>query len=173
MNENGNRIIAFDGHDGSGKTSLSKMFSEKSNAMYIRPFGGDTGMQLLSLAEKKDYEAVLTFGFSTIQDCYDKCKDETLVFDRHWMTVFSLIPETYFHVLDSWKPLPETFLCYADLDTTLIRLRKRTEEAFSKEYHQHYLDIYKKLGLQYNATIIRTDQHSLTDCLNQITEFTK
>ncbi len=172
MDINGNKIIAFDGHDGSGKTTLSKMFAEKIDAIYVRPFSGDMGTRLLELAEKKDYDSVSKFGSDTIQNIYTRYKNETLVFDRHWMTVFSLIPEKYWDD-EAWSPLPKTILCYVDLETTLSRLKNRMEEEFDRDYHNNYLTIYMKLANHFKVDVLRTDQYEISECLNKITDFTK
>ncbi|MBK6699592.1 MAG: hypothetical protein IPG55_06760 [Saprospiraceae bacterium] len=172
MDINGNSLIAFDGHDGSGKTTLSKMFAEKTDTIYVRPFSGDMGTRLLELAEKKDFDSVSKFGADIINNIYARYKNEILVFDRHWMTVFSLLPEKYWYN-EVWLPLPKTILCYVDLRTTLSRLKNRMEEEFDRDYHNNYLAIYMKLGSYFKVDVLRTDQFGISECLNKIIDFTE
>ena len=157
----------MDGHDGSGKTTLAKLLSEKINGIYVRPFAGAAGMELIEHFEKKDYKQVSAFGKEMIDQHYRMYENEILVYDRHWMTVFSLLPETYWND-KKWHPLPATTLCFADLEHSLARLKKRTEKSYEESYHRYYLDLYMKLAKHVGANILRTDQHPIDECLKQL-----
>ena len=63
-----NSIIALDGHDGVGKTTLAKALSDQLNGVYIRPFGGKVGIDLIEAAEAKAYEKVITIGKQAIEE---------------------------------------------------------------------------------------------------------
>ena|ERR1035437_7918058 len=170
MSSNNNIIIAIDGHDGSGKTTLAKLLAEKLGGIYIRPFGGDAGLQLIGYADKKDYKNVSLFGNQCIRKYAEAYSSDILIFDRHWMTVFSLLPESD-RKDATWYPLPLTTLCFSDLEHTLARLQGRTEKGYDKNYHAYYLDLYLKLGLEFNANILRTDRHSIEECIDKLMEW--
>jgi thymidylate kinase len=167
-----NLVLAIDGHDGSGKTTLSKLLAEKIGGIYIRPFAGDVGIELIEHFERKDYKNVSRFGLEMIRKQANEYENEILVYDRHWMTVFSLLPESYWNDR-IWHPLPATTLCYADLEHTLSRLKKRTEKSYEESYHTHYLGIYDKLALTFEANIVRTDQEDIEHSLIQLTKWYK
>jgi cytidylate kinase len=167
-----NLILAIDGHDGSGKTTLSKLLAEKIGGIYIRPFAADAGIELIEHFEKKEYKRVSQFGNELIRKHAEEYENEILVYDRHWMTVFSLLPESYWGD-KIWHPLPATTLCYADLEHTLSRLKKRTEKSYEECYHTHYLEIYDKLATTFDANIVRTDQQDMEQSLIQLTKWYK
>ena len=164
MGSNKNTILALDGHDGSGKTTLAKLFAEQIGGIYIRPFDSDSGPQLLNYADKQDYKNVSLFGKHTIKKYDDAYSGEILVFDRHWMTVFSLLPESYRHD-KIWYPLPSTMLCFSNLENTLSRLQVRSEKVYDQNYHTYYLDLYLNLSKQYNINVLRTDRSDILKCL--------
>jgi len=168
LKTNKNKIIVLDGHDGSGKTTLSKMLAAHINGIYVRPFGGKNGKVLIESAEKKEYELTIQIGIDSIQQIYNQHTNQTLVFDRHWMTVLSLLPE---QLWKKWTIYPPTILCWANLQTTKKRLHQRMEQKFDDEYHQSYLNIYKNLVSHHNSLIIDTNRESIQDSLNTINQW--
>ena len=72
-----------------------------------------------------------------------------------------------------WYPFPATTLCFADLEHTLIRLNKRTEKSYEESYHIYYLELYVRLAKEFDANILRTDQHDLQACLVKLTKWYK
>lgn len=172
MKKNNNLVLAIDGHDGSGKTTLAKALAEKIGGIYVRPFEGETGIKLIEYFEKKEYKALSLFGNEMIKKQEDVYNNEILVYDRHWMTVFSLLPESYWND-KIWYPLPATTLCFADLENSLARLEKRTEKSYEQNYHIYYLELYVKLAKEFDANILRTDQYDVEECLSKLTKWYK
>ncbi|WP_221393712.1 hypothetical protein [Dyadobacter sp. NIV53] len=172
MWSNNNFIITLDGHDGSGKTTLANLLAKELGGIYVRPFAGLAGKKLIGLADQKDYENVVSFGYETVLGFVNSYSNEILVFDRCWMTVFSLVPENFRHD-PRWFPLPLTVLCYSDLDHTLLRLAQRTEEKFDVNYHQYYLDLYLELSREFHSNLLLTDKNEIPDCLNQLKKWCK
>ena len=161
------KIIALDGHDGSGKTTLAKLLADETGGRYLRPFGGEAGVELLNYAEKKEYNKLSLFGITQINKVISGYSNELLICDRHWLTVFSLLPEEYWDD-SAWLPLPPTVLCFAGLDTTLARLGERKEEEYDLDYHSYYLEVYLKLGKKFNTELLRTDQYNTGESLSQL-----
>ncbi|MBO9728439.1 MAG: hypothetical protein J7623_07345 [Chitinophaga sp.] len=158
-------ILAIDGHDGAGKTTLATLLAQATGGTYLRPFGGKTGAALLAHAEKKEYQQVADLGKAAINGLLAANSQDILIFDRHWMTIFTLIPASYYQ---DWLPVPPTTLCYADISTTLQRLEARTEETFDVAYHTGYMAQYLQLGKTYGANILRTDQYPQDVCLAKL-----
>jgi len=165
MNENNNVTVAFDGHDGAGKTTLAKLLVSEIDGVFVRPFANNNGVSLIDAFEKGDNNFTMQLGRSLIQDVYNNHSKKTLVFDRHWMTVLSLIDEKYWA---NWSYFPQTILCWADLKTTKERLNIRAERKYDESYHKYYLGIYKKLAEKFNILVIDTSNMSTPHCLNKI-----
>lgn len=158
-------ILAIDGHDGAGKTTMATLLAQATGGTYLRPFGGKTGAALIEHAAKKEYQQVADLGRAAIHQLLQENDHDVLVFDRHWMTIFTLIPAAYWQ---DWLPVPPTTLCYAGISTTLQRLAIRTEETFDIDYHTGYMDQYLSLAKTFGANILRTDQHNQEACLAQL-----
>ncbi|MBS0028074.1 hypothetical protein ACTJJ0_06580 [Chitinophaga sp. 22321] len=168
-NTQGPLILAIDGHDGAGKTTMATLLAQETGGTYLRPFGGKTGAALIDSAEKKDFQRVADLGKAAINALLQENKhQEILVFDRHWMTIFTLIPSSFWK---DWLPVPPTTLCYADIDTTLQRLGERTEEKYTTAYHTAYQEQYLSIGKQFGANILRTDQYSREECLARLLDW--
>ncbi len=158
-------IIALDGHDGVGKTTLAKRLAETNCGIYVRPFGGSTGIKLIQAAEAKSYEKVIEIGKNAIEKETESEHAKPLIFDRHWITVLSLLPKQY------WKCWPKpvhTFLCSADLETIKSRIAPRKEKKFDDNYHSHYLHTYIQIAKECNCVVIDTDQLSITQACKNI-----
>lgn len=165
MDKQRQRILAIDGHDGAGKTTMATLLAQATGGTYLRPFGGKTGAALLAHAAKKEYQQVADLGKAAIHQLLAANSGDMLIFDRHWMTIFTLIPASYYQ---DWLPIPPTTLCYAGISATLQRLATRTEETFDVAYHTGYMAQYLQLGKTYGANILRTDQYSQEVCLTKL-----
>jgi hypothetical protein len=111
---------------------------------------------------QQDFDLAAAIAHKAVQDCFAMATSSIAIFDRHWMTVFSMLPEEYWH---SWEPLPPTTLCWADLPTTLERLKNRTQPDDDDFDHPHYLSVYWKLAVTFGCNIVRTDKLDLEESL--------
>jgi hypothetical protein len=155
-------ILAIDGHDGAGKTTLARRLAEALGAAYLRPFAGPQGPELLAAHARGDLAAVDSIGRGLIEQALAPYAGQTIVCDRHWMTVCSLLPEPRWA---AWRPHPATLLCWADLATTLARLGQRDEPAQPAGYHERYLAIYRALAEWSGCAIVRSDRLDEAACL--------
>jgi thymidylate kinase len=162
---NNNTIITIDGHDGTGKTTLCRLLAKYLVGYYVRPFSGSTGESLLKSANEQDYVETMLIGKNAIRKVCDSYRNKTLIFDRHWMTVLSLLPESYH---GNWDLFPPTILCWTDLKTTKSRIASREEEKLNDIYHNKYLEIYKKLANTYNIPIINTSNITIETSMLEI-----
>lgn len=151
-------LLVLDGHDGSGKTTLAVRLADALGAHYVRPFGPPAGERLLELSAQRLYEETLELGCQAVAQAAAAAPDRTRVFDRHWMTVLSLLPEEYW---DRFDPMPPTLLCWSDLETTIARLAERdgtSADAAAVREHEHYLDRYMRLADRFGQQVLRTDR---------------
>jgi hypothetical protein len=137
------------------------------DAEYVRPFAGATGARLLELA-KCDPGETVQFARSVVAKATEMARGDVLVFDRHWMTVCSLVPEPHWSV---WTPIPATALCWADLSTTLARLAGRDEDEESVLEHRRYLRCYWDMAHRFHCFTVRTDQESEDRSLERLVEW--
>ncbi|WP_428738256.1 hypothetical protein [Sulfurimonas sp.] len=167
-------IIALDGHDGAGKTTLSVQLANALEGTAIRPFGGSIGTKLMKAGENQKFEELLKIGTEAIQTAIASVEgNNPIILDRGWMTVASLIPEIDFF-FENWHQWVPTALCFANIDTTLSRLSKRTyESAEPIAWHQHYLSVYKALAKRSGSFILHTDQMDEKVCVEQLLKWTK
>jgi thymidylate kinase len=150
------RILVVDGHDASGKTTLARRLAAVLGAEYLRPFGGDVGARLLALAAS-DPEGATQHSMAAVASAADAATRNVLVYDRHWMTVCTLVPERWW---SRWLPIPRTALCWADLNTTRTRLAARSEHDEFADEHERYLKLYRDLAERFGCMVVRTDQGS-------------
>lgn len=143
--------IIFDGHDGAGKTTLATLVARNLNAKYVKPFDGTLGDLIAWTFRQKQYDLTNTIALAAIEEVIDENSDvEVLVFDRHWLSMFTVLPKEYH---EQWKPLPFTILCWTDEETTRLRLAERGEKDNRTEY---YCKLYKELAREYDVPIINT-----------------
>ncbi len=155
-------VLVLDGHDASGKTTLADRLATVLNACHLRPFAGAAGRQFTSAVDQEDFDEAARIAHNAVQDSLAAATSSIAIFDRHWMTVFSILPEAYWH---SWKPLPPTTLCWADLPATLERLKHRPQLDSDDFDHPHYLSVYWKLATTFACNIVRTDKLDLEESL--------
>jgi len=147
-------ILALDGHDGAGKTTLGRRLAEALEVPYLRPFGGAGGQRLLADSAGGRFADVSCAAREMVGTALTSVHAPVVVFDRHWMTAFTLVDETWW---DAWFPLPPTLLCWADLATTLQRLTRRHETPADVSAHAHYVAVYRALAERFGCDIVRTD----------------
>ncbi len=162
-------IIALDGHDGVGKTTLSVQLANALGGTAIRPFGGSIGARLLEAGKDREVEKLISIGTQAIDTAIKSVPGNVpIVLDRGWMTVASFIPESDFF-FQNWNLWIPTALCYSNLETTLSRLSQRTyESAESISWHKHYISVYEELAKRTESFILYTDKTSQEVCIEQL-----
>ena len=151
-------VLVFDGHDGSGKTSLARRVAELCGASYARPFGGERGERLFALASAGFYDEANRHALECVRDA--QSGGGATVFDRHWMTAFTLLPEAYW---EAWSPLPRTILCRTDVDTTLSRLAQREVRGAGEDSHERWIAKYGSLAARFNCEVLDTTQTDIDE----------
>lgn len=164
----GRIIFALDGHDGAGKTTLAKSIAQDLGGVYVSPFSGTAGEIMLWSAENGDFEFASRLGRKLFEHALEVRDAPVLIFDRLWMTVFTLVPEAYWR---DWEPLTPTMLCWADINTTLSRLGERKEKSHDAGYHLKYMQKYQTLAQRFSCPVLRTDELSIEACVEQTREW--
>lgn len=163
-------VLVLDGHDAAGKTTLATMLAKSVGGVHVRPFAGDVGERFVKCVNEGEMSQAADIAKKAIKRALCKVDAPVLVFDRHWMTAFSLLGESYWK---AWQPLPATTLCWADLRTTLSRLRCRPVNDMHSYDHQHFLEVYQKLAQRFGCNIVRTDILSVEESFELVYSWAK
>jgi cytidylate kinase len=163
-------IIAIDGHDGSGKTTIARLLADKLNAKYIKPFSDTLGDLIAWSYRKKKYNFANDIALASIKKHIDENPGvDCFVFDRHWLSMFTVLPEEF---CASWLPLPITVLCWANVKTTEKRFKERDEVEPYPGCHEYFCRVYKEIAEKYNAFIVDTSNESVPeDRLNEVLHY--
>ena len=162
-------ILVLDGHDGAGKTTLARLVAESLEGTYVNPFDGTLGDMLAWLCEEQRFDLADQLARASIQKIVnDHSGSPTLIFDRHWMSMFTLFPV---ELSSSWFPLPATVLCWADLETTISRLSSRGEDPSDAAGHQHFVQSYLRLAEQHSVPVVDITRESVRKSLARILNF--
>jgi deoxyadenosine/deoxycytidine kinase len=161
-------VIVLDGHDAAGKTTLAARLAEELGGLHVRPFAGTVGQLMLWSAGQGEFAFTSNLARQAIDYTLAVNQAPLLIFDRHWLTLFSLLPESYW---SAWESLPPTVLCWASLETTLSRLAARAEVEIPLEEHLHYLSLYRNIAERFGCHILRTDQLTTAEATKTLVEW--
>jgi len=153
-------IIALDGHDASGKTTLSKMLATKLNGKYIKPFSDSLGDLIAWSFRNEKLKLANDIALAAVEKEIQLNQEHNyLIFDRHWLTMFTVLPQDFF---SQWQDKPTTILCWADVETTNKRLDER-DEPKDQWCNEHYCKLYKDLAEEYGVFTVNTSGDSDID----------
>lgn len=161
-------IIVFDGHDATGKTTLSVLVAKQLNGTYVKPYHGSLGEMIAWLWGRERFEEASVLARLAVERVMkDNPGANLLVFDRLWLTLFSVLPQEFWN---SWYPLQTTILCWSDLQTTVERLQRRGEHISDIEYHKKFIQKYKDIAEGLGIRIIDTSNCDPESALKEILE---
>ena len=182
---NKRKIIAFDGIDGSGKSTLSKHFAQNkiggNPTILVCPYSGDIGSKAGSLLNNgKIIDWSVNVGLN-----HWRCNDHvSMVYDRNIMTCLTELinnntPDDIIKkVINYWEPLPDIiFYCFVDLKTVLGRASSRTnkdiydDEDQIKKYHELYEKAYLYIKEKTNINIVKINtSNELMNTISNVEE---
>ena len=159
------RVIAIDGHDGTGKTTLSKGLAARVEALYIRPFGGAHGEDMVRAWRAGRSAEVLRIGEYVLRATLHGAQDHSrVVLDRGWLTVATLVPRPLFE--GTWRLWLPTALILCDEKIRRARLRERgRDDAGADAWPPEFLDAYRDRFELHPGPVIRTDTSGEEACL--------
>jgi len=161
-------LLVLDGHDGAGKSTLALLLAEALGGVCVRPFSRRYGVRMVAEAESGDAAIAARLARECADGVLAAHDAPLLVCDRHWLTVFALLPECFWA---SWQPLPPTTLVWADLATTLARVAPRSEVQYAPAYHDYYLRRYWDVGQRFGCNVVRTDTLTVAECLDRLVDW--
>jgi broad-specificity NMP kinase len=162
-------VLVFDGHDGCGKSTLAKAVAEREGGVVVKPFADSLGDHIAWLWRSKRFAEADALARASVERVMTSHPERLLVFDRHWATMFSVLPQGYWH---SWHPLPPTVVCRADTSVVMRRLDSRGEDGGDPAVHDHFDRVYTELaGLAPAATVIDTTDTPFDECVHRAVAF--
>jgi thymidylate kinase len=162
------QIIVLDGHDGVGKTALAQALADRVGGVYVKPFNGSLGDMIAWLWGREDYDfADHLARLAVVKASESQPSGRLLIFDRHWLSLFTVLPESLFQ---HWYPLPPTILCWTDLHTTRRRLSDRGETEGDHDRHEHYIARYRELADRFAVPVVDTTKTTVGEALRAVVE---
>jgi thymidylate kinase len=148
------RILAVEGPDGAGKTSIIRLLSQRLGANAIVPFGGAVGAEMRRLHESGAFEQVNRMGLDTVAEITAAHGHSSLlIFDRHWLSVLAFTSRSFFSL---WQPIPPTIVCLADAQVIAERLRARGTTPAELAASGGVLTRYQALAAEYGLPVVNT-----------------
>jgi thymidylate kinase len=162
-------IVAIDGHDGCGKSTLAAAVAAKLGGQLVKPFGDTLGDHIAWLWQRQRFEEADALARASVERMLITNAQRPLVFDRHWATMFSVLPDRF---RQRWIPLPPTVICRADTPVVMARLSGRGEPAGDAEHHDHFDRVYLGLAAAFPRTLVLdTTVRSASSCLESVVAF--
>lgn len=176
--------IAFDGIDGSGKSTLSKILVQTGlfknlQVVLVEPFSGKVGKDAFSLWKDKKY---LLWAQIIGTQHWSARNIVNTVYDRSILTALvdnlAVSEEDALQVIEAWKPLPDIlFYCKIDAKIAYERnMKRKTHDEFEDlESLEHYETLYDKavefLKNNSNIKVVELDAtHSTKETLIEVKE---
>jgi cytidylate kinase len=162
------RIVVLDGHDGCGKSTLNEFLARHIGATVVEPFADTLGDHIAWLWQLQRFTEADTLARASVERVLAKHPGK-LVFDRHWATMFTVLPEELWVRRGS---LPRTVICTRDLATVVERLARRAESIGDRDQHAYYPGRYVEVaGCCPRHLILDTGKADTDACLSEITAF--
>jgi len=150
--------IALDGHDGSGKSTMAARLADELGARLVKPFADTLGDHIAWLWGRSQFTDADRLARASIDRFESLHADESVVFDRHWLTMFTVLPEAYW---SGWRNRPRTVVFATDPATTMRRLGARGEDPLSAELHKYYERMYREIAARFNVPVVDTTDSSI------------
>jgi broad-specificity NMP kinase len=163
--------LVFDGHDGCGKSTLAAAVAAHLGLVVVKPFADTLGDHIAWLWRNRRYAEADHLARTSVERIVERHGRNRLVFDRHWATMFSVLPTEY---RLAWGRLPPTVICRADTASIMERLRQRGEPEGDPAQHDHYDRVYTSLAaLAPAAMVLDTTRTPLAECVTRVCEFVR
>ena len=164
----GPSLLVFDGHDGCGKSTLAALTAAELGGQVVKPFSDSLGDHIAWLWRNERFADADRLARSSLERVREQFPPP-LIFDRHWTTMFTVLPEEFWA---EWGELPPTVVCHAATDTVMTRLDSRGEDLGDPQEHDYFNELYVKLApMARNHLVLDTTSVGVEDCLAQVLDF--
>lgn len=162
------KLLAIDGHDGAGKSTLATALAERVGGEYVRPFAGARGAALIAAWRARQSNKVIQIGREALVAALAEASDaKPLILDRGWLTVATLVPQSDFSA--EWTLWLPTALVWCDELTTRARLANRSQQDEEPDdWHEYFLAVYRERLALHPGTIVRTDLMSEESAVEEL-----
>lgn len=158
-----NDDLIIEGQHGAGKTTMAVRAAEALGGVYVKPFTGTLGAHMSWLSEHGRNRELNAIGLSAVERMIDLNPRGPRVFDRHWASMFSILPEEYWH---DWYPVPPiTVVCHAEPMTAYRRLRERGDDPLDLTVHHRFQTIFRDLAGRFDTLLLDTTHRTAESCL--------
>lgn len=159
-------MLAVEGPDGSGKTSIAEGLAARLGGRYVKPFEGTVGLVIRWLHERHDYELASRVAWAAATRIVEANLDSPwLIFDRHWVSVLAFTARALPQI---WMPPPPTLVCLADRSTIAGRLQRRGASPEELESSAGIVERFERLARDYELPVIDTSQTTAEGAIEQI-----
>lgn len=161
-------VVAIDGHDGSGKSSIGAAIAKEYGLRLARPFADSLGDHIAWLWRHKQFALANDVARTAVRRVLASAGSDGVLCDRHWTTMFTVLPEAFWR---DWENdgLPPTIVCWASTATTVGRLRERGEDPGDPSKHDYYSRLYRDLASRApRSFVLNTSDLSLADAVAQV-----
>jgi energy-coupling factor transporter ATP-binding protein EcfA2 len=163
---NTGNVIVLDGHDGAGKSTLVRLLQQRLGGVTVKPFNDSLGDLLVWLIAEQRFDLANQLALQSVEkglNCADG--DGLRWFDRHWLSLFTLLPESCW---EAWMPLPPTVLCWANPEVTVQRLVARGEPAGDMEEHRYFCQRYRDLAERFGVPVVDTSETTPEEAIERV-----
>lgn len=160
------RIIAIDGHDGTGKTSMTRALAAAFGGLAVRPFSDSLGDHIAWLLKNGDFSAGSRLAQSAVLRMQSLHPDSSILWmDRHWASIYVDLPSEFW---GSWQPLPTTIFLDAPAATMIARCSSRGETPGPTEEFESYRTKFHELARKFDVPTFDTENVSVEQTLHNI-----
>jgi thymidylate kinase len=160
------RLLALEGPDASGKTSIAQALAERLGGRYVKPFDGNIGLLIRWLHERRDYELANRISLAAVTRVVEQNRDVPwLIFDRHWVSVLAFIPREF---APTWMPPPSTIVCLADKAIISGRLAERGEPPEELLASDDIVARFQRLAEEFGLPTLDTGRTTVESAVEQL-----
>ncbi len=162
------RVVAVEGHDGAGKSSVARILADRLNARYVRPFGPPVGAQLSALRDVGAFDEMLTVARRAIHDAVSTAAAPRVVSDRHWVTVLTMAALRVGDLTSDWFPLPDTVVLWTDVQTTRRRHLQRGESPSALDRDVRYCAAFRRVSRELGLPLLDTTHRTPAETADEV-----
>jgi thymidylate kinase len=175
-------IIAIDGHDGVGKSTLAdSLANDLKNQGYetyhhMITYGGlcESSVKINenNLVDKPSQDKIIS-GLNAIV-AQLKASNKKIIFDRGIVTMMTLLPEERWGELYNALSQIKTIVVTADPDIVESRIAARGEDDSIEKYdNRHFLKVYEKIANDFALPMVNTSESTIDENIRKLKNIAK